>query len=92
MVELETPTVEPGTAEDILRDMAVILSGQDNGRFRIMADCLGIVANTVHNQVRMNQAIAIEVRKLKTELFAWRLCCALFGVFLVGVCLMVVIF
>lgn len=92
MVELETPTVEPEDAVLALEAIADIFLKADYPELNMLSMSLVPISNSFRNEVRLNKAMTEELRRMKAELFAWRVCWALFGVFLVGVFLVGVIF
>lgn len=92
MVELETPTVEPEDAVLALEAIADIFLKADYSELNMLAMSLVQISNSFRNEVRLNKAMTEELRRMQAEVFAWRVCWALFGVFLVGVLVLTAIF
>ena len=92
MVELETPTVEPEDAVLALEAIADIFLKADYSELNMLAMLLVPISNSFRNEVRLNKAMTEELRRMKAEVFAWRVCWALFGAFLVGVLVLTAIF
>lgn len=92
MVELETPTVEPEDAVLALEAIADIFLKADYSELNMLAMSLVQISNSFRNEVRLNKAMTEELRRMQAEVFAWRVCWALFGAFLVGVLVLTAIF
>lgn len=92
MVELETPTVEPEDAVLALEEIADIFLKADYSELNMLAMSLVPISNSFRNEVRLNKAMTEELRRMQAEVFAWRVCWALFGAFLVGVLVLTAIF
>lgn len=94
MVELETPTVEPEDAVLALEAIADIFlkADYDYSELNMLAMSLVSISNSFRNEVRLNKAMTEELRRMQAEVFAWRVCWALFGAFLVGVLVLTAIF
>lgn len=92
MVELETPTVEPEDAVLALEAIADIFLKADYSELNMLAMSLVPISNSFRNEVRLNKAMTEELRRMQAEVFAWRVCWALFGAFLVGVLVLTAIF
>lgn len=92
MVELETPTVEPEDAVLALEAIADIFLKADYSELNMLAMLLVPISNSFRNEVRLNKAMTEELRRMQAEVFAWRVCWALFGAFLVGVLVLTAIF
>lgn len=92
MVELETPTVEPEDAVLALEAIADIFLKADYPELNMLAMSLVTISNSFRNEVRLNKAMTEELRRMQAEVFAWRVCWALFWAFLVGVLVLTAIF
>lgn len=92
MVKLETPTVEPEDAVLALEAIADIFLKADCSELNMLAMSLVSISNSFRNEVRLNKAMAEDLRRMKKETLYWFLFGILSLTALIVVCWIGIIF